>query len=274
VLAALCVGVGCAIWLPGNHAEPASVRFEKTTSGGTWSAPPENSRHVQVREHRVLGIHVTEVVLGRASIDDELPMVISFHGRGSRPNVPSGDHAETLPVRLILPRADQALGTGYSWWPISITAGRDKVLGHQIRERTAELARLVSRLRSLRPTEGKPLVSGFSQGGMISFALAVLHPEVVDSAYPICGWIPPMLLAEADASLSATVHAIHAEEDPIVPMEPTRSLIRALREAGVQAEMHAFPGDEHRITTEMRDRHRDLMLRRIRERRAAARDLG
>ena len=58
---------------------------------------------MQVREHIVLGYRVTEVVLGRADIDDELPLMVQFHGRGDQPHIPSGDHANTEPARLMLP---------------------------------------------------------------------------------------------------------------------------------------------------------------------------
>ena len=41
-----------------------------------------------------------------------------------------------------------------------------------------------------RPTEGRALVAGFSQGGMLTFGLALHHPDLFDGAYPIAGWFP------------------------------------------------------------------------------------
>lgn len=240
---------------------------------GKLAPSPEGSEFVQVREHIVLGYRVTEVVLGRASIDDTLPLVVQFHGRGDHPHIPGGDHANREPARLMLPWAPQKLGDGFTWFPLSVTE-RDKdpkVLGHYIRERSDEFAKVLEVFQTRRPTEGRALVSGFSQGGMMSFALALRHPERIDGAFPVAGWLPDHLVRESldpkRPSHHPPIRALHGRGDPIVPAEPTMALVDDLRERGLDVTLEVFAWDEHSMNEEMHARHTALVLERIRARR-------
>jgi len=224
-----------------------------------------------VREHTVLGYRVTEVVLGRASIDDELPLVVQFHGRSDRPWIPQGNHANTEPTRLMLPWAPEKLGEGFTWFPLSITE-RDKepkVLGHYIRERADEFAKVLEVFQTRRPTEGKALVSGFSQGGMMSFALALRHPDRIDGAFPSAGWLPAHLVDESVVSKRSypPIRALHGRGDPIVPVEPTVAMVDDLKARGLDVTLEVFAWDEHSMNEEMHARHTELLLELIRGRR-------
>lgn len=234
--------------------------------------------NVQVREHEVFGMRVTEVILGRATFDEELPTLVQFHGRADSPTVPTGDHSQTRPVRMLLPWAPEPLGEGFTWFPLSITE-RDKpekILGHHIRERADEVAKVLAEMMQRRPTEGGLLVSGFSQGGMMTFALALRHPELIDGAFPVAGWLPWFLVEEAfDPEVKyPPIHAMHGRGDPIVPYRPTSELVDKLRQLGLAATMELFVWDEHTMSLEMHARHRELMLDLIRRRRSERHDLG
>jgi phospholipase/carboxylesterase len=255
--------------------EAASMPARKDTRGKPSEAPI-GSQWVQVREHRLRGVRVTEVVLGRASLDDELPMVVYLHGRGSRPELPKGDHEDTPPVRMVFPWAPDRLGDGYSWFPVSITEGYDpKVLGYHIQRRADQLAHVIKRLMYTRPTEGRALVAGFSQGGMLTFGLALHHPDLFDGAYPIAGWFPLHLV---DSVIDPTrrypeIRALHGDRDPVVPMRQTRAVVERLAALGLDATFDAHRARRHHTTDAMRERHKDFMLGIIRRRRQVELDL-
>lgn len=246
-------------------------QMEKLLNGKV-APSPEGSEYVQVREHIVLGYRITEVVLGRAEIDDELPMVVQFHGRSDKPWIPQGDHANTEPTRLMLPWAPEKLGEGFTWFPLSITE-RDKepkVLGHYIRERVDEFAKVLEVFQERRPTEGKALVSGFSQGGMMSFALALRHPDQIDGAFPSAGWLPAHLVEESVDPKRASyppIRALHGRGDPIVPVEPTIAMVEDLKARGLDVTLEVFSWDEHSMNEEMHARHTAQLLELIRQRR-------
>lgn len=267
--------VAIALWpLLASTAPPAHGNLgpmEKLLNG-KLAPSPEGSEFVQVREHIVLGYRVTEVVLGRADIDDELPLMVQFHGRGDHPHIPGGDHANTEPARLMLPWAPAKLGEGFTWFPLSITE-RDKdpkVLGHYIRERADEFAKVLEVFQTRRPTEGHALVSGFSQGGMMSFALALRHPDRIDGAFPVAGWLPDHLIDESFDPKRPSyppIRALHGRGDPIVPAEPTMALVDDLRNRGLDITLEVFSWDEHSMNEEMHARHTELVLELIRGRR-------
>ena len=249
-----------------------SLVVEKLMNGK--AAPsPEGSTHVQVREHRVLGYRVTEVVLGRAAIDAELPLVVRFHGRSSRPHIPSGDFSAASPVRLMLPWAPEKLGDGFTWFPLSVTERKHrKVLGHYVRERADEFAKVLAFFLLQRPTRtvdgpgGEPsqpraLVAGFSQGGIMAFALALRHPALIEAAFPMAGWLPEFFVNEAVTPKVAypPIRAIHGRGDPVVPAEPAVRIVDMLRDLGLDATIELFPWDEHSTSAEMWARHEEHM---------------
>src|SRR5690606_16726834 len=51
------------------------------------------ARGIQVRQHRVSGVEVLEVVLGRVDFDARLPLVMCIHGRLSDWQLPTGSYA-------------------------------------------------------------------------------------------------------------------------------------------------------------------------------------
>ena len=58
-----------------------------------------------------------------------------------------------------------------------------------------EIARLTAQVQKGHPTRGKPILTGFSQGGILSYAMAVLHPEI----YALIGRIAENGTAAEDA---------------------------------------------------------------------------
>jgi phospholipase/carboxylesterase len=214
---------------------------------------PNGVEGVQAREHRVAGLYVLEVVLGHVDFDAPLPIVVMLHGRGDRPRVPGGPFAGApTPMRLLLPRAPKPLGNGYTWLPISVTENRADVLADTLRRRAAQLAEVIAHFRATRPTPGKTIVAGFSQGAMLTYSLAILHPELIDVALPIAGWLPPTLLpSEVPPIRRVPIRSVHGVADPVVRIEPTRQLVASLRGLGYEVEWIEEPGTEHVVSPTM-----------------------
>lgn len=235
--------------------------------------PPPGAQGVQVRVHVIEGIQVLEVVVGDAHLDDELPLLVQIHGRASNPPLPRGDHRRAPPARLMLPRAPEPLGRGYTWFPVSITQDLpDSVLAGHITERADQLAPIIERFAQMRPTEGRPIVSGFSQGGMLSMGLAVLHPELLDGAFPLAGWLPRSVVDEglrrhAGAALFPPIRVVNGDRDPIIPAGETRATVAYMQSRGLDARCDLFPNDAHTMTGEMRRHFREQLHALLRRRR-------
>ena len=118
------------------------------------------------------------------------------------------------------------------------------------------IAPAVAALAESRPTLGKPVVTGFSQGGMLAFTIAVHHPELVSAAIPVGGWLPPPLWPDAARKQkSPRIVALHGTADNAVAFDPTKQATTHLKKLGWSVELEAYEGVRHVITPEMR---RDL----------------
>lgn len=203
-----------------------------------------------------------EALSGGARGDDALPMIVALHGRGDRPERFRA-HIAALPVpaRVILMRAPISSGAGWAWFfaPPERTQAPSS---QRITQLAPVLAAAIDRVRATRPTIGRPLLTGFAEGGMMAYGLAVLHPDELAAAVPIAAYLPAPLLARLpeDPRRVPPITALHGERDPVVPVDADRVGVHALRSCGVEASLRAYAGAGHEITSEMRD-HLGLVLR-------------
>jgi phospholipase/carboxylesterase len=224
------------------RAETPSVRpvVPPTPAG----APGSTSRG------EIAGVRYLEHMTGGARPDEPVPMIVALHPM-------DGDPADFLPLlrryrrraRLILPYGHPSGGM-YIWYD----SVDEDVAAPVVTREADRIAAAIGALVAARPTIGKPLVTGFSQGGMMTFALAVTHPEVLTAAFPISGLLPPSLYPSAALSSQprpATlppVAAFHGASDLAVPTQGARTSIAELRRAGYSAELHEYAGLEHDIS--------------------------
>jgi len=232
-----------------------------------WNDP---TGAILVTQGRLRGLDYLEVVPKDYDGRSPLPMVVYLHGRGDRPRVPDrpllgrGD-----PVRLILPRAPKTLGDGFTWLPVSARDGESPELTRGLERTSGWLANLIEALVARHPTLGTPIVAGFSQGGMLTFALAVHHPDVVGAAFPVAGWLPPSMVASAPAARGGhpRIRALHGTDDPMLPIERTRAAVAELSKSGYPVELHEYDSPHemsHAMWRELREWLREEVRARVR----------
>jgi phospholipase/carboxylesterase len=257
--AALCVAAfACGEPKHGTHGDPPpAATTNPPEQPGTPGPTPEEL--APAPDLAVAGdLHYLEIVLGDAKPDDPLPMIIAVHGLGDDPEN-FGYLFETFqePARLILPRGlDPREAGGWSWFPLRARDPDVAALAAGIDRASEAIAKGIIVLVAERPTIGKPIVTGFSQGGMISFALAVKHPELVSAALPVGGWLPPPLVTAGPAPGDApSILAFHGTDDTAVRYEPTAQSVAQLVEHGWHVTLKSYAGVGHVITPEIQ---RDL----------------
>jgi phospholipase/carboxylesterase len=206
---------------------------------------------------RVGEIHYLEFVTGGADPESPLPMIVALHGLGDSPQgFRTLLEAFDRPARVILPRALDAHDEGWSWFPIRARDRDIEALAQGIDHAADVLAPAIAELTQQRPTLGKPIVTGFSQGGMLSFALAVDHGELFAAALPIGGWLPEPLWPAAPNPSAAPIFAFHGDADAAVRYEPTKLCVEQLQVLGYRAELRTYVGVGHMISPVI---HLDLM---------------
>jgi phospholipase/carboxylesterase len=182
-------------------------------------------------------------------------MIVAIHGLGDRPEsfirlMEDFDRAaRVIAVRGIIPYRE-----GRAWFAIRFRDNEPEALAAALAKAADRVAATIRDLQERRPTRGRPIVLGFSQGGMMSFALAVRHPDLFAAALPISGWLPPALLPRVDVTAPIPIRTLHGVNDRIVPFAPTASVAKQLERVGQPVELIPFPGVGHRITPPMKAR--------------------
>ncbi len=197
-------------------------------------------------------LRTVEIVTGGAAPDARLPMIIAVHGLGDRPEA-FVRLFEGLPLqaRVIAPAGKRAYGRGYTWFALSTDAGVDRVA--DMRDSAQRLAHLATTLTQTRPTVGKPVITGFSQGGMLSFLACADTPALYAACLPVGGLLPSPLRPDAKPRGTAPpVYALHGGADTRVPLAGARQTVAAFVASGRPAELQVFPGVGHRLPAPVR----------------------
>lgn len=213
-------------------------------------APPDFAAPDGSGWGEVAGLKYLETLTGKGQPADRLPLIVVIHGMGDRPSL---DKAPTLnfPARVVLPQAPGRYMQGFSWFEYRVGANHPKLLAEKIRFAAKRFAAVIDLLRRNRPTRGKPIVVGFSQGGMLSWALALHHAESISFAIPIAGALPDKLWPTSSDSDAPPIRALHGEADPIVPVQAARDLAAAAQRLGFDVQLQTFPNAQHEITDPM-----------------------
>ncbi len=198
---------------------------------------------------KAAGVDYLERVVGDSPPETPLPMVIALHGLGGKPqNLDQVMTAFGVKARLIFPAGFDPYSDGFAWFPAGSLGDEDK-LAAGTTAAAARLRAMIEELTKTKPTKGKVLVTGFSQGGMLSYTLAVLHPDVVGAAFPIGGLLPSKLLPAAwpEGKPRPPIKAFHGDADDRVPISGDRASVEGLKKLGFTAELKEYPALKHTI---------------------------
>jgi phospholipase/carboxylesterase len=232
---------------PACERAPASI--EPVPQVGTGPSPSERT----AAPTPLPTLKFRERILGDADPAERLPMIVAIHGLGDRPeSFGRVFDRYRRPARLILPQGIDPHGDGFSWFPFRRDRSNPAELASGMRRAADQIAALLGELIALRPTRGRPVVTGFSQGGMLAFTLAATHPDRIAGAVPMGGWLPPPLWPGREGAPGPRVVALHGDADAVVPIAPTREAVAHLAAQGRPVELRELAGVGHTVSPEMR----------------------
>jgi len=247
--------------LPTHPDEAAGSQVAPTHSDAPAAKPETPATSTSSpRDVAEPSLQYLERVTGGASSGDRLPLVVAIHGMGDRPENWL-DVWDDFPrrVRVILPRAPAPYGSGFSWFHYPPKSVED--VSREIRDAGDRVARLLTEIEKARPTSGKPIVTGFSQGGFLSFALAVDHGGEIAAAFPMSGGFPSPLWPTTPAPPDGPpIFAVHGDADTVVRIGPTRKAVAKLKELGFHVELKEYPGVGHTTLPSMQHEIRDRIV--------------
>lgn len=187
-----------------------------------------------------------------------------IHGLGDQPdNFIHLTDALSRPHRALslqgLSPYDGSFGKGFAWFQTRVRAGKDKKLAAEIDQAARAVA---TGLKALNKKENQPnrrfVVTGFSQGGILTYALAVQYPELIATAVPIAGLLPPPS-RHPKGKERANIIAFHGQADKIVPFERAQRLGAWLLSNGFDYKLESFGSVGHTIPPKMGDPLRETL---------------
>lgn len=253
MLGAWALVFGCERSTP----EPGPV--QQVAESAATSGLARSSSDAPPRRQRVRGedapeslSFVTRTVGGRD--DEALPWVVALHGFGDRPEAFVHFLDGTpLRVRVIAPRALYVHEPGFDWFRTPVN-GDEEHLARAVEFAVGELVPWIEQ-RSTDPRNvGKPVLLGFSQGGVLTFALALRHPDLFRAAIALGGRLPEQLWPTQAPGVAVPLLALHGSADLVVPIGPTRELVRHLAGLDHEVVFEEFPGVAHKVPAAMRQR--------------------
>lgn len=175
------------------------------------------------------GIKFLEAVKNTTAIDADLPVIIGFHYSSATPQEAVNDYDQIkAPVRLILPKGNFIKRSGFSYFPPDYYA-KDSLTQTSISK--IALDSIASFVRAIgNKYNRKPIVAGFSQGGDISFLLAVYYPELITAAFPLAGFLHRQRLDDVKnhSQKSVPILIYQGEADKIISVEYTRKMVQEI----------------------------------------------
>lgn len=164
--------------------------------------------------------------------DKKYPLVLCLHGRGGNTTAAS-----------VLAR--DAMRKKYPAFVMAPAAGKDESWAspRMGKQRLPAVLEAVRKLLETSPIDAdRVYVTGQSMGGYGSWGAAATAPELFAAAVPVCGGGNP---ADAAKIAKVAIWAFHGDADKTVPVEQSRTMIEALKKAGVEPKYTEYAGVPH-----------------------------
>ncbi|MNS04790.1 Carboxylesterase 2 [compost metagenome] len=179
---------------------------------------------------------------------DKNPLLLLLHGYGSN-EADLFSFASELPDEyyIISARAPYDLQYGsYAWYAINFDADQNKFSDHEQAKISRDvIAQFIDELIETYPIDTNDItLLGFSQGSILSYAVALSHPEKIKRVIALSGYVSEPILEENyrnnDFS-NLRIFASHGTVDQVIPVEWARKTKPFLDNLGIQSIYKEYP---------------------------------
>lgn len=187
-------------------------------------------------------------VVRKSILSSKAPVLVLLHGYGSNENDLFSFAAE-LPKELciIALRAPYSIEPyGHAWYAINFDTNLNKRNDvERAKESMAIIMNCVNSAQSLYDTDPSNIsLLGFSQGCILSIALALNHPEKFKNIIGLSGYICKEFLndhQDEKAYKHLNFYCSHGSSDQVIPVEWARETPKHLESLGIKNHYSEFP---------------------------------
>lgn len=179
---------------------------------------------------------------------DENPLLLLLHGYGSNED-DLFSFATELPDEyyIVSARAPYNMQYGaYAWYAINFDADQNKFSDHEQAKVSRDLiAGFIDELIQTYPINAdKVTLIGFSQGSILSYAVALSYPEKVQKVVAMSGYLNLEIVAEnylKNNFHTLKIFASHGTVDQVIPVEWARKTPAIVENLGINITYKEYP---------------------------------
>ncbi|POY40839.1 phospholipase [Flavobacterium alvei] len=179
---------------------------------------------------------------------DKNPLLLLIHGYGSNEQ-DLFSFATELPNEyyIVSVRAPYDIQYGsYAWYAINFDANQNKFSDNEQARTSRDLiAQFIDELEANYSIDSNNVtLIGFSQGAILSYAVALSHPEKVQKVVALSGYLNAEILEEnylKNSFSNLKIFAAHGTVDQVIPVEWARKAKPFLDNLGINTTSKEYP---------------------------------
>jgi phospholipase/carboxylesterase len=179
---------------------------------------------------------------------DKNPLLLLIHGYGSN-EADLFSFAEELPEEyyIVSARAPYKLQYGsHAWYAINFDADQNKFSDNEQAKTSRDvIAQFIDELVANYPIDAANItLIGFSQGAILSYAVALSHPEKVQRVVAMSGYINTEILEEnylKNSFSNLKIFTSHGTVDQVIPVEWGQKAKPFLENLGINITYKEYP---------------------------------
>lgn len=197
---------------------------------------------------KTVPLSLEHIIRPSAVTTDKPPVLFMLHGYGSNEEDLFSFSSELYPEFFIISiRAPYSLEPfGYAWYAINFDAEYGKWSDDsQARESREKIVAFIDEACLAYGLDAENVtLLGFSQGTILSYAVALSYPERIKNVVALSGYINEKILLDGydtkDHS-TITIYASHGQVDQVIPVEWAQRTPKFLSDLKVSFEYEEFP---------------------------------
>ncbi len=179
---------------------------------------------------------------------DKNPLLLLLHGYGSN-EADLFSFAEELPEQyyVISARAPYDMQYGsYAWYAINFDADENKFSDHdQARISRDVIVQFIDELTVTYPIDKQKIaLVGFSQGAILSYAVALSYPEKIQKIVAMSGYLNPEIMTDGYQKNNfdtLKIFVSHGTVDQVIPIDWARKTPSVMEALGINITYKEYP---------------------------------
>ncbi|AXG74614.1 alpha/beta fold hydrolase [Flavobacterium arcticum] len=179
---------------------------------------------------------------------DKNPLILLLHGYGSNEE-DLFSFAAQLPDEyfIVSARAPYALPPhGNAWYAINFDADMNKFSDNEQAIQSRDLiVKFIDELIATYPMDKDNVtLVGFSQGSILSYAVALTYPEKINRVAALSGYVNEDIIGEnanKENINKLKFFISHGSVDQVIPVEWARKAPEFVKNLGIETEYHEYP---------------------------------